>query len=851
MSGQLHLQNINHKIMNFSHSAAINLKKASKNHVGFKLQSTIVFVAVFLIMLLNLQNTNAADTSLKLQYDFSGTATDSVKDISGNGFDATLQNGAIVRSIGRFSVLDLGSANGYLDLTSKTGNLINSLSDFSISLYVYVDPLTNLSAPGNFIWTFANSNDMATTANGNLFFSALSNRFAISTTNWTGETSVSQNKALTKGNWQYITYTQSGTEGIIYINGAVVKTGTVNIYPAKLGITTNNYLGKSCYAGDAYLQNALLSDFRIYNRALSANEIATLAASRNGLDSALFVQLVSDAKTQLTLSGLNTVKSNLTLPTDGGNNICISWASSNNSVISTSGVVNRPLVGSDTVTVTLTATLSKNGITATKQFTATVIPYFSDKISVQLDSTNLSVVGNLNLLRSNLTLPISGMEGSKISWNSNAPTILSSTGVILNHPAKGSGNAQVIMTATLTKGTIVTTKSFSVVVAEDEGFAGYLFVYFTGNNITQEAIRFALSNDGYVYKALNNNNPVLNSTLISSSGGVRDPHILRGQNNDYYMVATDMVSANGWNSNRAMVLLKSSNLTDWSSTVINIPNTYLQYAAADRVWAPQTIYDPSVDKYMVYWAMRLGSTDYDKIYYAYANSTFTGFVTTPKVLFDNNGLSTIDPDIIYKDGYYNLFFKTEGNGNGIKKALSTSLTGNYILLDKYLQSTSNPVEGGCVFRMYNTDNWILMYDMYTSGAYQLTSSTDLVNFSVVTNPVSFDFTPRHGTVMPVTAAEMQALKVKWGTTEVSSVFSDKLKLTAYPNPANTYLEIAVDGFMSGLKICVFDLNGAMIKVQNLDAASLKMDISSFKPGIYVLECHSTEKLLSTLKFVVK
>lgn len=837
--------------MNFSHFAAINFKKTSKNHVGLRQQSVIVLVAICLTIFFNLQTIIAADTSLKVQYDFSGTATDSVNDISGNGFNASLQNGAIVKSMGRFNVLDLGSANGYLDLTSKTGNLINSLSDFSISLYVYVDPLINLSAPGNFIWTFANSNDMATTANGNMFFSALSNRFAISTTNWTGETSVSQNKALTKGNWQHITYTQSGTVGTIYVNGIVVKTGTVNIYPAKLGITSNNYLGKSCYAGDAYLQNALLSDFRIYNRALSANEITTLAASRNGLDSALFVQLVSDAKTQLTLNGLNAVKSNLTLPTDAGNTITISWTSSNNSVISTSGVVTRPVSGSDTASVLLTATLSKNGITATKTFTANVIPYFSDKISVQLDSTNLSIAGNLNLLRSNLSLPVSGMEGSTISWNSNEPTIVSSAGVILNHPAKGSGNAQVTLTATLTKGTIVTTKSFSVVVAEDEGFSGYLFVYFTGNTIAQEAIRFALSNDGYVYNALNNNNPVLNSALISSSGGVRDPHIFRGQNNDYYMVATDMVSANGWNSNRAMVLLKSSNLTDWSSTVINIPNTYSQYAAADRVWAPQTIYDPSVGKYMVYWAMRLGSTDYDKIYYAYANSTFTGFVTTPKVLFDNNGLSTIDPDIIYKDGYYNLFFKTEGNGNGIKKALSASLTGSYILFDKYLQSTTNPVEGGCVFRMYNTDNWILMYDMYTSGAYQLTTSTDLVNFSVVTNPVSFDFTPRHGTVMPVTAAEMQTLKVKWGTTEVNRVFADKLKLSAYPNPANTYLEITVDGFMSGLKICVFDLKGEMIKTENLNSSSLRMDISYLKSGIYVLECHSTDKLVSSLKFVVK
>jgi arabinoxylan arabinofuranohydrolase len=170
-----------------------------------------------------------------------------------------------------------------------------------------------------------------------------------------------------------------------------------------------------------------------------------------------------------------------------------------------------------------------------------------------------------------------------------------------------------------------------------ESFSAYLFAYFTGNDKSQETICFALSDDGYNYKAINKGKPVVSSAAISSTGGVRDPHILRGENNDYYMVATDMVSANGWASNRAMVLLRSTNLTDWTSSVVNIPQTYSAFAAADRVWAPQTIFDPSVGKYMVYFSMRLGSTDVDKIYYAYVNNTFTALESAPKVLFTNNG----------------------------------------------------------------------------------------------------------------------------------------------------------------------------------------------------------------------
>jgi hypothetical protein len=810
-----------------------------------------LMVLTLLCLSLNLPKAVAADTSLKLQYLFNGSVLDSVADNSGSGYKAALKNGAVVKTLGRFNVLDLGSLNGYLDMTSKPGALISTLTDFTVSLYVYVDATVNVTAAGNFVWTFANSADMNTTANGNMFFSAINSRYAISKTNWSNETSVKQNVALTTGSWQHITYTQSGNSGTVYVNGTSVKTGNVTTKPSSLGATTNNYLGKSCYAGDAYLLKSLMADFRVYNRALSATEVTALVASKVGLDSALVVQQVADAKAQLTLSGLNAVIANLTLPTDGGSSVAVSWSSSKTANISNTGVVTRPVAGSDTARVVLTATLTKNGVIATKQFSAKVVPYLSDKISAQLDSLNLSIVGNLNLLRSNLTLASSGTEGSAIIWSSDKPTILSAAGAIVTRPAKGTGNAKVILTATIKKGTVIVIKTFVVYVAEDEGFSAYLFAYFTGNDITQEAFRFALSDDGFVYKALNSNNPIISSAAVSSSGGIRDPHILRGQSNNYLMVATDMVSALGWNSNRAMILLKSTNLTDWTSTVINIPNTYVQYAAADRVWAPQTIYDPAVGKYMVYFAMRLGSTDYDKIYYAYANSSFTALESAPKLLFDNSGLSTIDADIVLKDGVYNLFFKTEGNGNGIKRAYSTSLTGGYVLYDKYLQSTTNAVEGGCVYRMYNTDNWILIYDMYTSGAYQFTNSTDLINFSVVPNTVSFDFTPRHGTIIPITAAEKQALNAKWGVT--AGIYENKiLSLSVYPNPATDFLNVTInDKLQQGAKLSIFDFKGSKLLDKSISSNTEKLNISTLNKGIYLLNISTEKGLVSSAKFMVK
>ena len=153
----------------------------------------------------------------------------------------------------------------------------------------------------------------------------------------------------------------------------------------------------------------------------------------------------------------------------------------------------------------------------------------------------------------------------------------------------------------------------------EKDYVAYLFTYFTGNHISEEAVCYAVSMDGYTYWALNDGKPVLDSKVISSTGGVRDPHILRSQDgHTFYMVVTDMVSDNGWDSNRAMVLLKSNDLVNWTHSIINMQKRYKGQEKLKRVWAPQTVFDPEAGKYMVYWSMQYAGGA-DIIYYAYAN----------------------------------------------------------------------------------------------------------------------------------------------------------------------------------------------------------------------------------------
>lgn len=299
--------------------------------------------------------------------------------------------------------------------------------------------------------------------------------------------------------------------------------------------------------------------------------------------------------------------------------------------------------------------------------------------------------------------------------------------------------------------------------------SAYLFTYFTGNGPGEEAIRYAVSEDGFHYRALNNNEPVIDSKKISTSGGVRDPHILRGADGKtFYMVVTDLyVPEMGW-KNYAMGLMKSSDLINWESAVINIPETFPdEFGDVWRVWAPQTIYDDATGKYMVYFSMKQGE-DPDKIYYAFANADFTGFEAAPKQLYfpseESKTRACIDGDIIFSNGKYHLFHKAEDGDPGIKLAISENLTEGYQLVsDNRVDRETHPVEGSGIFKLNNSSDWILMYDVYTSGRYQFTKSSDLLNFTVIDQEISMNFHPRHGTVLPITAEELKSLLTEWSS----------------------------------------------------------------------------------------
>ena len=208
--------------------------------------------------------TSASPSDLELYLKFDETDGTTAIDSSFRGNNATLVNSPAFSGgwIGNALVLDAASSQ---HATLPSG-IVSELNDFTVSTWIKVDAFETWQR----IFDFGTGTDnyMFLTAQG----PAGAGRFRFGILNSGDEQSVDSTVALTTNAWTHVALTRSGDTVSIYIDGSLAGSGTITINPSDLGTTTQNYLGKSQWA-DPYL-DAALDDFRIYNRALSAGEIA-------------------------------------------------------------------------------------------------------------------------------------------------------------------------------------------------------------------------------------------------------------------------------------------------------------------------------------------------------------------------------------------------------------------------------------------------------------------------------------------------------------------------------------------------------------------------------------------------
>ncbi len=715
-------------------------------------------------------NSVFADSSLVLWYKFNESSGTNVADSSGYGRNGTL-NGGATWSGGNGVELDGNS--GYVKMP---GDILSGLNNVTVSVKVLVD---SSNAYPSWVFNFGNTSDSYNNENANYFgllLNADNYRVVLSKTRWSNEQNTRVSTALSSGVWKYITYTQNGKTGTLYLDGVqVAQNLNVAYTPSDIENNVANFIGRAPYTADRYFKGRV-SDFRLYNRALSTSEVLDIVNSNAA-------EIVSLDKASLSLGNLNSVTANISLPTYGENGSTISWTSSNSNVISTDGVVFRPQYPSADKMVTLTATISKGNTSDSKTFVANVVALGQFQDPVIESAKNRISIANSGDVRGNITLPTKVVVEGKtvnISWTCDKPDVVNTNEIINsnydNTPpgvvTRQATDTVVTLTAHLTYGTSKDTVDVPIKVkarpksVSESDFKGYFFTYFSGaNRADAEQIYFSLSKDGLRWTELNKNNPVMVSNV--GDKGVRDPYILRSPEGDkFYMVATDLRIANGagWSAaqragSKSIVVWESNDLVNWSKERL------VKVARDDAgcAWAPEVVYDDKTGEYVVFWASRVAQDNYAKhrIYIAKTRDFYT--FTEPEVWIDRQQ-DVIDTDVIKHNGVYYRFSKDEVNKNIIIDKCDQLLNKNYETVSSTSVGSQKGVEGPAIFKFNGQNKWCLLLDDYGGGGYFPMVSDNIASgmfTKLSTSQYSLPSGPRHGTVMQITQAEYDAVMAKW------------------------------------------------------------------------------------------
>ena len=661
-----------------------------------------------------------------LEYNFDEDFTQGIANDSAGENDAVLSDGATYvqdDAYGQVLYLDGDSGDsmgGHDSYLSFPEGFFDGMDSMTISMDV-----NEVSRTGNY-FTFAIGQDR-----NDYFFlktEPTTLKLAITTNTWSGEQVASASGAYPNNSrtWMNIKLVVTPDRISMYRNGELIAEQNVTVSMSDLGENLKAYLGKSFYDEDMYFRG-FFDNVKVYDFAMGSDEVEKVYQQEEADRIAMLedVQRVADT---FEIPNMDNVKGNITLPSEK-DGVSIAWTSSDNNIITSTEVDGKPAGvvtrGESDQKVTLTAVFSKDG---------------QDSV---------------------------------------------------------------------TKTYEVTVKAKAQEVSEDD-YVGYLFVHFIGNEAaaSHEQTYFSISEDGLNWSELNGGNAVLTSDIGES--GLRDHFIARAPEGDkYYMIATDLSiyhNAGNWagaggSGSHGIVVWESDDLVNWSEPWI----AEIAPENAGCTWAPEFIYDESTGEYVVYWSATSIELDengeiaqeYENhtIYYAKTRDfrTFTDAEVyhSGGKMEDGTPIKVIDSTMIENDGTYYRYTKNEMNGT-IMVDKSDAILGTFTEIDSDTLSSDVPatvgaVEGPIIFKMNEKTEdgkaqWCLMVDRFARGqGYYPLITTDLDSgeftmlsddeFSMPTDVHKY----RHGYVMPVTAAEYDALQRTYG--EDSYVSTYKLEQT--------------------------------------------------------------------------
>lgn len=307
------------------------------------------------------------------------------------------------------------------------------------------------------------------------------------------------------------------------------------------------------------------------------------------------------------------------------------------------------------------------------------------------------IIPNVDDVRGSITLPttIEDLPEMQITWTSSNPAIVSdkpngkaAPGVV-RRPPVGAAPAQVTLTASVAiksepKITTDFSRDFQLTVQPSvklAPYSGYGMVNFARSNShrgQQVYMAYSVGNDGTRWKAANSGQPILTST--KGVHAVRDPSLIRSREGDrFFLVATDLnvdgveYGWRGWDwaqsgSSRYIEVWESRDLRNWS----NQRHILVAPPEAGMTFAPEAIWDPEIEAYVVFWTSSMypadtyfteDPNDPKRRYPLTRNQTLYAttrdFITfsPAKVMSGRPNHGTLDACMIYEEetGYYHRF----------------------------------------------------------------------------------------------------------------------------------------------------------------------------------------------------
>ena len=744
------------------------------------------------------EEVDPAEEYLAAHYDMSHEGS-VLKDISGNGNDAALYDteDTDFAAYGEEEVLQFNNEQ-YATIPS---GVINDAASFTVQavvsapttgdnwLWCFGDGIGEWGAGNIGDYIFVSPNSGQGSYNGTVLAAV-----KVGSESAGGESRMPVPSEQLGGGYTTITLVSDGTTLTMYMDGVEVSTldhgkDVSSVIPDGdiLG-----YIGQSLYSPDNKLI-ANVSDIKIWDTALDANTVASAAPTAADKTN----MLLADIQAAL-LNGnasLDEITSDVAFPADV-DGVDLTWNIPENGSIAEDGTVTAP-ASDEQVEVTVSYTCY--GEESTVAFALNVVGENIDEI---LDAAAEELdIPNKDDVRGNITLPETTDSGVAITWETSHPEIVdvesheasvegydATPAGVVTRPAE---DTEVTMTATLTYKENTRTKEFTLNVKaapeeiSEDDYTDYFFAYFAGEGYSDgEQIYFASSQDGLNWDDLNNNEPVLTSTL--GEEGVRDPFIIRSPEGDkFYLIATDLkiYGGNGWtaaqeNGSQSLMVWESTDLVNWSDQRMVEVSADI---GAGCTWAPEATYDPLTGEYVVYWASKVSSDGYAKqrVYYAKTRDFYT--FTEPQLYIEKDQ-SSIDTTMIENDGTYYRYTKNEGDSTNELGALtktifiekSSSVLGEFAQIpsDSLNSSDNQWVEGPTIFKLNSDDaaedTWCLLVDDFGGIGYYPLLTTDLES-GEFTAPEEGTFQmpsrARHGTPLRVTAEEYARIMAAYGSPE--------------------------------------------------------------------------------------